>query len=36
MNFAEKLREDRRRDERLAVVRWTWSDLSDFTRVADR
>jgi hypothetical protein len=36
MNFAEKLREDRLRDDGLAVVRRTWTDLSDFTRVADR
>ncbi len=34
--FAEKLREDRLRDENLAVVRWTWSDLRDFRPVADR
>jgi hypothetical protein len=34
--FAEKLREDRLRDLGLSVVRWTWSDLSDFTPVADR
>ena len=34
--FAEKLREDRLRDLGLAVVRWTWADLTDFTRTADR
>lgn len=34
--FAEKLREDRLRDEGLAVVWWTWSELSAFTPVAAR
>jgi hypothetical protein len=34
--FAEKLREDRPRDQDLAVVRWTWADLTNFTPVADR
>lgn len=34
--FAEKVREDRLRDLGLAVVRWTWDDLTDFTTVADR
>ncbi|HVH20821.1 MAG TPA: hypothetical protein VNA11_00035 [Pseudonocardia sp.] len=34
--FAEKVREDRLRDLGLAVVRWTWSDLTDFTPTADR
>ncbi len=33
--FAEKVREDRMRDQDLAVVRWTWADLTDFTPVAD-
>jgi hypothetical protein len=28
--FAEKLREDRLRDQDLAVVRWTWADLAHF------
>jgi hypothetical protein len=34
--FAEKLREDRLRDQGLSVVRWTWADLGHFTPVADR
>jgi hypothetical protein len=34
--FAEKLREDRLRDQDLAVVRWTWADLAYFAPVADR
>jgi hypothetical protein len=34
--YAEKLREDRLRDEGLGVVRWTWADLTDFTRTAER
>ncbi len=34
--FAEKLREDRLRDEDLAVVRWTWANLADFAPVAAR
>jgi hypothetical protein len=34
--FAEKLREDRLRDQGLSVVRWTWADLAHFTPVADR
>ena len=34
--FAEKLREDRLRDQGLSVVRWTWSDLTRFAPVADR
>ena len=34
--FAEKLREDRLRDQGLSVVRWTWSDLARFAPVADR
>jgi hypothetical protein len=34
--FAEKLREDRLRDQDLAVVRWTWADRAYFTPVADR
>lgn len=34
--FAEKLREDRLRDLGLAVVRWTWANLADFTPIAAR
>lgn len=34
--YREKLREDAIRAERLAVVRWGWHDLSDFTPVANR
>jgi hypothetical protein len=34
--FAEKLREDALRAAGLAVVRWAWSDLSDFAPVAAR
>jgi hypothetical protein len=34
--FAEKLREDRLRDQGLSVVRWTWADLAHFGPVADR
>ncbi|WP_214407062.1 type IV toxin-antitoxin system AbiEi family antitoxin domain-containing protein [Pseudonocardia lacus] len=34
--FAEKLREDALRAAGLAVVRWTWADLADFTPVAAR
>ena len=34
--FAEKLREDRIRDQDLRVVRWTWPDLDDFHLVAAR
>lgn len=34
--FAEKLREDRLRDQGLAVVRWTWADLAEFDQVANR
>jgi hypothetical protein len=34
--YQEKLREDRLRDQGLAVLRWTWTDLSDFAAVADR
>jgi AbiEi antitoxin C-terminal domain len=33
---AEKLREDALRDEDLAVVRWTWTDLTDFAPTAER
>ncbi len=33
--YEEKVREDRLRDQGLRVVRWTWSDLSNFTPVAD-
>jgi hypothetical protein len=33
---AEKLREDRLRDEGLRVVRWTWPELDDFAVVAAR
>jgi hypothetical protein len=33
---AEKLREDRLREEDLSVVRWTWTDLANFTPVATR
>jgi hypothetical protein len=32
--FREKRREDAIRDEDLAVVRWTWQDLDEFTGVA--
>ncbi len=32
--YAEKVREDRLRAAGLAVVRWTWSDLTDFGPVA--
>jgi len=34
--IAEKLREDRLRDEGLRVVRWTWSELDTFAIVAAR
>ncbi|HWM01280.1 MAG TPA: hypothetical protein VNP92_02970 [Actinophytocola sp.] len=34
--LAEKQREDAIRAEDLAVVRWTWADLADFTPIADR
>lgn len=34
--FREKLREDALRAEGLAVVRWTWDDLTSFSPVADR
>lgn len=34
--FEEKRREDRLRDEDLAVVRWTWDELDRFEAVADR
>ena len=34
--FAEKVREDRIRDEGWRVVRWTWADLADFGAVASR
>lgn len=34
--FAEKLREDEVRDEDLAMVRWTWADLTRFAAVAQR
>ena len=34
--YEEKLREDRLRDMGLSVVRWTWSELSNFAPVADR
>jgi hypothetical protein len=33
---AEKYREDAIRDQDLAVVRWTWADLSDFAPTAAR
>lgn len=32
--FREKRREDAIRDEDMAVVRWTWQDLDEFTGVA--
>ena len=34
--FEEKRREDRLRDQGLAVVRWTWPDLAQFARTATR
>lgn len=34
--FAEKLREDALRAQDLAVVRWTWRDLTDLTPVTNR
>lgn len=34
--FEEKVREDRLRAEGLAVVRWIWRELDDFTPVAAR
>lgn len=34
--FAEKIREDRIRDEGWRVVRWVWADLEDFRVVAHR
>jgi len=34
--FEEKRREDRLRDQDLAVVRWTWADLADFGPVVTR
>jgi hypothetical protein len=34
--YAEKLREDAIRAQRWEVVRWTWSDLRDFTVTAAR
>jgi very-short-patch-repair endonuclease len=34
--FAEKVREDRIRDEGWRVVRWTWGELADFRPVAQR
>ncbi len=34
--FAEKIREDRLRDEGWRVVRWVWADLADFGPVAAR
>lgn len=34
--FDEKRREDAIRDEDLRMTRWTWSELDDFTPVADR
>ena len=34
--FEEKRREDRLRDQGLAVVRWTWPDLADFAMTATR
>ncbi len=34
--FAEKVREDRLRDQGLAVVRWTWTDLDDFGPTTER
>ncbi len=33
---AEKVREDRLRDEGAAVTRWTWTDLTPFTPTAER
>ena len=33
---AEKIREDRIRDEGWRVVRWVWADLEDFRVVAHR
>lgn len=34
--FAEKVREDAIRDQRLGMTRWTWGDLADFAPVAAR
>ena len=34
--YAEKLREDAVRAQRLEVVRWTWADLDDFAPTAAR